>query len=146
MRNYVGIVNPPPPVYCRCLHHCILLWIMSHCYIVLYLDSTTVERRTTKLHIHSLLIFPLNGWKCTCLITIWYDWNESTCITETMCTRQRHRAFLKCRFQFCQFDALSTRKRFHGMQMFVSTRIPSLAASYHRLFSTRWSHYLSTSF
>ena len=49
-------------------------------------------------------------------------------------------------FQCCQFDALSARKRFHEMQMFVSTKIPSLAASYHRLFSTRWSHYLSTSF
>ena len=30
--------------------------------------------------------------------------------------------------------------------MFGSTKISSLAASYHRLFSTSWSHYLSTSF
>jgi hypothetical protein len=39
-------------------------------------------------------------------------------------------------FQFCM----------HRMQIFVSTKIPSLTAPYHRLFSTRLSHYLSTSF
>jgi hypothetical protein len=42
-------------------------------------------------------------------------------------------------FPIFSVGALSTRKRFHGMQMFVSTKIPSLAASYHRLFSS--AHY-----